>query len=146
LRGEQLGQRRSRACGNIGFECRAGAPCGQQPHGQRIRIGAGNPPGGDLPGEPAQVLDQDNAQRDRNRPQLADRQRLDALIGGDKAAQDVGVEVAVSMGDKGPGHPENARIASEWPVGELGQLAIVAGGQVVPDLADLLLDDVIVVE
>ncbi|MNT07853.1 hypothetical protein D3C72_1425720 [compost metagenome] len=99
-----------------------------------------------MPGEPAQILDQNNAQRDRHRPEFADRQRLDALIGGDEAAQDVGIEVAVSVGDKGPGQPEDARIASEWPVGELGQLAIVAGGQVVPDLADLLLDDVIVVE
>ncbi|MDT4818208.1 hypothetical protein FQZ97_512990 [compost metagenome] len=146
LRGKHLGQWRAGAHGDIGLECCAGTSCGQQSSGQRIGIGAGNPPGGDLPGEPAQVLDQDNAQRNRHCPQFTDRQRLDALVGSNEAAQDIGVEVAVRVGDKGPSHPEDSRIAREWPLRELGKLAIVAGRQVVPDLADLLLHDVIVVE
>ncbi len=37
--------------------------------------------GRDLIREPAQIFDQHDAQRDRDGPQLADRQRLDALIG-----------------------------------------------------------------
>ena len=54
--------------------------------------------------------------------------------------------MAVGVRDEGPGEAEDARIAGERPVGELRQLAVVAGRQVVADLADLLLDEVVVVE
>ena len=37
------------------------------------------------PAESPKVLDQDDAQRDRHRPQLADCQRLDVLVGADEA-------------------------------------------------------------
>ena len=57
-----------------------------------------------------------------------------------------GIEVAVGMGDEGPGETEDPRIAGERPLGQFRQLAIVAGRQVVANLADLLLDEVIVVE
>ncbi len=61
--------------------------CGPRPArreqgvGHAIGIGARRQPGRDLVGQPTQVLDQDDAQRDRDRPQLADRQRLNPLIG-----------------------------------------------------------------
>ena len=58
----------------------------------------------------------------------------------------LGIEVAVGMGDEGPGKAEDPRIAGKRPVGQFRQLAIVAGRQIVPDLADLLLDEVIIVE
>ena len=63
-----------------------------------------------------QVLDQHDAQRDRDGPQLADRQRLDALIGAHEAAQHLGIEAAVGVGDEGPGDAEHARIAGERSV------------------------------
>ena len=42
--------------------------------------------------------------------------------------------------------PNTRGIARERPVGELRQLAVEAGRQVLADLADLLFDDVVVVE
>ena len=37
--------------------------------------------------------------------------------------------------------PEHPRVAGEVAVGQLGQLPVVVGGQVVADLAELLVDD-----
>ena len=70
----------------------------------------------------------------------------DLLVGAHEAPQRLGVEAAVGVGDKGPGHAEHPRISGERPVGELGQLPVVARRQIVADLADLLFDDVIVVD
>ena len=50
------------------------------------------------------------------------------------------------MGDEGPGQAEHARISGERPVGELRQLPVIAGRQIGADLADLLLDEMIVVD
>jgi hypothetical protein len=50
------------------------------------------------------------------------------------------------MSDKGPGHAEDPRIAGEGSGGQLRQLPIVARGQIVANFADLLLDEVVVVE
>ena len=102
--------------------------------------------GGDLVGEAAQVLDQHDAQGDRDGPELADGQRLHALIGDQIAAQRLGIEMAVGVGDEGPGEAEHPRIARERPLGELRQLTIVAGRQVLADLADLRFDEMVVVE
>ena len=63
----------------------------------------------------AQVLDEDEAQRDRDRPQLADRERRDALVGADEAAERLRVEAAVGVRDEGPGDAVDARIARERP-------------------------------
>ena len=136
-----------RAGGDIGFQRRCGrgrAPAAGWPaHAASVRARAA---GGDLVGEAAQVLDQHDAQGDRDGPQLADGERLHALVGGDEAAQGVGIEVAVGVRDEGPGEAEHARIAGERARGQFRQLAVVAGRQVVADLADLLLDQVVVVE
>ena len=83
---------------------------------------------------------------DRDGPQLAERQRLDPLVGDHQAPEAVGVEAAVGMGDVGPGQAEDPRIAFEGTLGELGQLTVVVLRQVVPDLPELLLDDVEVVD
>ena len=146
LRGEDLGQRARGAGPDVQFQRRARVAGGEQPVGELLRVGALAPPGADLVGEAAQVLDQDDAQRDGHRPQLADGQRLDTLVGGDVAAQDQRVEMAVGVRDEGPGQPEHARVAGERAARELGQLAVVAGRQVVADLAHLLLDEVVVVQ
>jgi hypothetical protein len=50
------------------------------------------------------------------------------------------------MRDESPGDAEDPRIAGERSVGQLRQLPVIAGRQIVADLADLLLDEVIVVE
>jgi hypothetical protein len=91
-------------------------------------------------GDPPEILDQDDPQRNGRRPELANRQRLDLLIGVHEARPDIDVEPAVGVGDEGPGHAEDARIAGERAIREFGKLAIVARRKVRPDLADLPLD------
>jgi hypothetical protein len=50
------------------------------------------------------------------------------------------------MRNEGPGNAEDARIACQRPVGELGKLAVEAGRKIVLDLADLFVDDVKIVD
>ena len=50
------------------------------------------------------------------------------------------------MGDKGPGDAEDPGISRERPLRQFRQLAVVAGRQIIADLADLLLDHVVIVE
>ena len=114
--------------------------------GDLVRLETERVPVDDAPGGAAEVLDEHDAERDGNRPQLADGERLDALIGVDEAAEEVGVETAVGVGDIGPRDAEDAREAGKGSAGELGQLAIISGRQVAADLENLLLDDVIIVE
>ena len=97
-------------------------------------------------GETSEVFDQHDPERDRDRPELADRQRLHLLVGAHEAAQHFGIEVAVSVGDEGPGQAEHPRISGERPVGQLRQLPIVAGRQRGADFANLPFDEIIVVD
>jgi hypothetical protein len=50
------------------------------------------------------------------------------------------------MRDEGPRHAEHPRITGERSGSQLRQLAVVAGRQIVANLADLLFDEVVVVE
>jgi hypothetical protein len=118
----------------------------QQAVGLGIRFLAGSPAADDAIGRAPQVFDQHDAQRDGNRPQLADAERLNALIGAHEAAQHVGVEAAVGMGNERPGDPEDARVAGEGAARQLRQLAIIARRQIIANLADLLFDKMIIVE
>ncbi len=93
-----------------------------------------------------QVLDEHDSQRDRDRPEFADGQRLDMLIGAYEAYQHLAVEAAVGMGDKGPGQSEDAGIALERPIGQFRQLAVETGRQITPDVADLRFDDRKIIE
>ena len=93
-----------------------------------------------------EVLDEEDPQRDRNRPELADRERLHALVGAHEADERLGIEVAVGVRDERPGQTEDSRVPGERPARELRQQAIEAARQVVADLADLLFDDVEVVD
>ena len=95
----------------------------------------------DLLREAAEVLDEEDPEADRDRPQLADRQRLHLLVGAHHAPQALRVEAAVGVGDVGPGEAQDPRVAREMALGQLGELAVVVRGQVVADLAELLVDD-----
>ena len=113
--------------------------------GERIRgllLGAAHD---DRLGETPQVLREHQAQRDGERPQLADRERLDVLIGRDEASQRLDVDPAVRVLDVGPGDAVDPRSARESAVQELGELAVEARRQVVANLPQLLVDDVVVV-
>ena len=96
--------------------------------------------------QPPEILDQHDPQCDRHRPEFADRQRLDLLVGPHVANQHFGIEAAVGVGDEGPGHAEHARISRERSLGELGQLPVIARRQVGANVADLPLDEMIVVD
>ena len=117
----------------------------QQAVGDLVGSISGGSTAHDLLRHAAQVLDQEDPQAGRDRPELAHRQRLHALERGYEATQTLGIEAAVRVRDIGPGHIEDSRVSLEVPVGELGQLAIVVRGQIVADLAQLLIDDMEVV-
>ena len=55
-------------------------------------------------GQPPQVFDKHNTQRNGQRPEFADGQRLHVLIGQNESPQKIGVEAAVGMRDKRPGN------------------------------------------
>ncbi len=118
----------------------------KRPIRQRVGLPAGVETRDDHLCQAAQILDEGDAQRDRDGPQLADGERLDALIRDDQAGQFQNVEGAIGMGDQGPGDTEDARVSGQRAVRELRQQAIEARRQIVLDLADLLVHDVEIVE
>ena len=118
----------------------------QQLVGQRVGLLARRPPAHDALGQAAEVLDEHDAKGDGHRPQLADGQRLHALVGLHEPPEHLRVEPAVGVGHEGPGQAVHARVAGQRPLGQLGQLAVEPGREVVADLAQLLVDDVKVVD
>jgi hypothetical protein len=50
------------------------------------------------------------------------------------------------MSDERPGNPVNARVARQRSFRKLGELAIIAPGEIVADFANLLIDDMIIVD
>ena len=115
-----------------------GAPAyAKQSIRKAIRLVARGAAAGELLRKPPQILDQDDLQRDRDRPKLADRERLNCLIRVDVGNEDIGIKTAVGVGDKRPRHAEDAGIARERAGDEFRQLAIVAGRQIRADLTDL---------
>ena len=79
-------------------------------------------------------------------PQFADRERLLLLIGLDECAPGIGIETAVGVCDKCPDQAEHPRQAGKGTVGELGQLPIITRRKVEPDLTDLALDEMEIVD
>ena len=122
------------------------APRAKQTVGEPIRhlpLGAAR---GNLLREASEILNQNDAECDRYRPELTDSERLHFLIGRNKANQHLGVETAISMSNEGPGDAEHSRIANERPVGEFGELTIIAGRQVRANLIDLLFHEMIIID
>ena len=97
--------------------------------GQGVGFLAHRAPAHDALRQAPKVLHQHDAQRDGDRPQLADRQRLDALVGVHEPAEHLGIEAAVGVRDEGPGDAVDTRIAGQGPLGQLGQLPIEPGGR-----------------
>src|SRR5205085_4508138 len=54
--------------------------------------------------------------------------------------------MTVCMSYEGPRDAKHPRISSEWSVGQLRQLPIIAGRQIITNFADLLFDEVVIVE
>ncbi|MNI38234.1 hypothetical protein D3C73_923670 [compost metagenome] len=105
-------------------------------------IPVGHDPGRHAP----QVLDQRQAQHDRDGPQLAQGQRRDGLIRGDETVQAWRVDPAIAVRDGFQGDVVDPRQACRGPFGQAWQLAAVAVGQVGPGGADVFFDQVEVVQ
>jgi hypothetical protein len=79
-------------------------------------------------------------------PQLADLERLDALVGPDEASKCLQLEPAVGVGHIGPSQPIDPWASRQVALGDLRQSAVVAPREMVPDLPKLLVGHVKVVE
>ncbi len=66
---------------------------------------------------------------------------MDSLVGADEARERLGVEPTVGVLDERQGERIDARVALERARRELRELAVEAPGEVVHDLAELLVDD-----
>jgi hypothetical protein len=97
-------------------------------------------------GDPAQVLDEHQAQGDRDGPQLANGQGLDLLKGAQVATEAHRVEQTVRMRNKFPGNGEDPRISPKFAAGEFRKLAIIARGKIDPNITDLPLYDMEIVD
>ncbi len=118
----------------------------EQQVGDAVGLVAREAAGGDALGQAPEILDEHDPQRDRQRPQLADRQRLDPLVGAHERPQRLELDPAVRVRNERPRQPVDARIALEISGGKLGQLPVEARRKVLLDLPDLLLDDVEIVQ
>ncbi len=118
----------------------------QQLVGERVRLLARRARRDDARGEAAHVLHQREAQRDGDGPQLADGERRRLLVGADEPPQCLRVEAAVGVRDERERDGVDARVVGEFPRGELGQFVVKTLGQVFADFAQLLLDDVEVID
>jgi hypothetical protein len=83
---------------------------------------------------------------DGQRPELADPERLDALVGTDETAECLDIEPAVGVGHISPGGAVDAGESCEVARRDLWQPAVVAAREVISNLPELLVDDVEVVE
>ena len=118
----------------------------QQSVGQGVRFLAHRPIANYPRSRAPQIFHQHDSQRDRNRPELADRQRLHALVGLHEPAQHLRLEAAVGVRDERPRDPENTRVTLKWPFRKFGQPTVKAARKIVADLANLFLRDIEVVD
>jgi hypothetical protein len=95
---------------------------------------------------PPQVFDQRQPQHDRDRPELAQVQRMDRFIRGDEAVQAVGFDPAIHVGDQLQGHRIGPRIASVRAARQPRQLPAVGRRQVSSGEPDLIFDEIEVVQ
>src|SRR5581483_2774210 len=99
----------------------------------------------DLRGQPAKSLDQRQPQHDRNRPELADRERRDVLIGIHEAPQNVLIEPSGRVRDEVVGDDVHPRVAPPASVRQRRQLVVVLARKISTDFLDLRADDVVIV-
>jgi hypothetical protein len=114
--------------------------------GERVRLLARLARRDDVRGEAAQVLHQRQAQGDGDGPQLSDGERRRLLVCADEAPQGLCVEPAVGVRDERERDGVDARVVCEFTRGKLGQFVVITLGQVFADFAELLFDDVKVID
>ena len=111
-----------------------------------IRLEAARAALDQLLGQPVQVLDQGELEHAGPRPQLADREGCDGLIGVDEPVQPVTIESRVAIAEQLDGHGVDACRAGELARGQLRKLSVVARWKVMADLTHLAFHQVEVVE
>ena len=99
-----------------------------------------------LVGEPTQVLDQRQRQHARPGPELADRQRRDALVGVQEQPELLPLEPAVAVAHQLDRHRVDPGAPALLARGERRQLPVVGPGQIAMDLGELRGDEMEVVE
>ncbi|HEY5726638.1 MAG TPA: hypothetical protein VIX40_11815 [Methylomirabilota bacterium] len=114
--------------------------------GERVGAEARGPTVHDALGQPAEVLHEHEAERDRDGPELADGQGLYALEPAHEALQRLRLHAAVGVRDELPGQAEHAGISLQRLLRELGELAIESAGEVLANLPHRLVGDVEVVD
>ncbi len=97
-------------------------------------------------GERPHREEQPEAEHDRDGPQLTDGEASNALIREHVPRQEAEIEASVGVTKVVEAEAVDAGIAGHHPGGDARQLGEVARGEVLFDLAELLLDDVGVVE
>ena len=107
LTGKTLRKRAGRARRKLQIDARVELlGGGEKPVGQRVGLASCRLASLDLIGQAAKVLDQHDAQRDGDGPQLADRQRLDALIGCHETAKGFRIEVTIGVATNAQARPK----------------------------------------
>ena len=99
-----------------------------------------------LGGQTSEVFDERQLQHAGPRPELADRQRRDALVAVDEHRELLTVDPAVAVAHQLDGHRVDPRVARLLARCERGQLPVVGAGQMLVDVPDLRRDQVEVVE
>ena len=134
----------------VGGSATAGAPslagCARTPLRAQAGEFARGLVAGDAVGQAAQVLHQHHAQRGGQRPQLALAEFALVLVGVEETLQQRGVEGAVGVGHKGPGHAVNARQAHQGRVLQHRQAGVIARRQAFVNFSELVFDQVKVVQ
>ncbi len=104
------------------------------------------PVGGDEDRDTAEILDQRQAQHDRDGPQFAQPQGGDRLIGRDETVEVLGVDPTIAVGDDLQGKVIDARQSGGWSLEQARQLPAVALGEMSLGGADLIFDQIKIVE
>ena len=97
-------------------------------------------------GHPPDTLDEPQPQHGGEGPELADPEWAHLLERGHEQRQVIELDPGLGVGDEGDRDLVHPRVARDRAGGELGQLAVVAAGQALADLEDVLLDHVDVVQ
>lgn len=85
---------------------------------------------GDARDNAAQILEKRQSQHDRERPELADAQRLDTLVGRHETRDRFRIDTAIDVGDQLEGHVVHPRKSSRGSFGQLRELPAVTGRKV----------------
>ena len=104
------------------------------------------PRGGNSRRDTPQILDQRQPQHEWQCPKLTQLQGLDRLIRGDKAVQSRGIHATVNVRDELEGNVVDARKAGQPTRRQSWKFLAVCGGQQSADRANLLFDQIEVVQ